>query len=157
VLKSGERLSYLRQLAKIMTRLHEQESHHPLVHRDIKPENVLVDSRNDTLVLIDFGFARFQNSLGYVDTSCKTAGTKDYRAPEAQDDGSLLTYKMDVYSFGVMMVEVMTGKRPQSPIDSVHPLPEFSPDSVRALATQCLSIDPQIRPDFEAIQERLRP
>nr|WP_242039584.1 serine/threonine-protein kinase [Anabaena sphaerica] len=89
---------------------------YPLVHRDIKPANIIVipDPILGQLVkILDFGIAKFLNSA----TPNKTKGfhgTLPYCSPE-QLDGGELDSRSDIYSLGVMMFEMLTGKKPWQP------------------------------------------
>lgn len=89
----------------------------PLVHRDIKPANILVipDPILGQLVkILDFGIARFLNYTSTASTSRGFNGTLPYCSPE-QLDGEKLDSRSDIYSLGVMMFEMLTGKKPWKP------------------------------------------
>ncbi|MDZ8025570.1 MAG: serine/threonine-protein kinase [Nostoc sp. ChiQUE01a] len=89
----------------------------PLVHRDIKPANILVipDPILGQLVkILDFGIARFLNYASTASTSRGFNGTLPYCSPE-QLDGEKLDARSDIYSLGVMMFEMLTGKKPWQP------------------------------------------
>jgi serine/threonine protein kinase len=84
-----------------------------VVHRDLKPENVMVDD-NDNIKLIDFGIAGDSSArrLTYANFTA-TLGTPDYIAPE-QVKGKRGDGRTDIYSMGVMLYEMLTGKLPFS-------------------------------------------
>ncbi|MEH2070475.1 MAG: serine/threonine-protein kinase [Nostoc sp.] len=89
----------------------------PLVHRDIKPANILVipDPILGHLVkILDFGIAKFLNYTSTASTSRGFNGTLPYCSPE-QLDGEKLDGRSDIYSLGVMMFEMLTGKKPWQP------------------------------------------
>ncbi|MEH1870222.1 serine/threonine protein kinase [Nostoc sp.] len=89
----------------------------PLVHRDIKPANILVipDPILGQLVkILDFGIARFLNYASKASTCSGFNGTLPYCSPE-QLDGEKLDSRSDIYSLGVMMFEMLTGKKPWQP------------------------------------------
>ncbi|MEH1851886.1 MAG: serine/threonine-protein kinase [Nostoc sp.] len=89
----------------------------PLVHRDIKPANILVipDPILGQLVkILDFGIARFLNYASTASTNRGFNGTLPYCSPE-QLDGEKLDSRSDIYSLGVMMFEMLTGKKPWQP------------------------------------------
>lgn len=81
-----------------------------VVHRDLKPQNILV--RDDgTPALLDFGIAKLLEADGSGNTVSGLALTPDYAAPE-QIRGENITTSTDVYSLGVILFEILTGKRP---------------------------------------------
>jgi eukaryotic-like serine/threonine-protein kinase len=82
---------------------------HGLVHRDVKPQNVLLDGDGQAKVT-DFGIARSIN-VQSVTESGTVLGTSDYMAPE-QASGSAVDAHTDVYSLGVVLFELLTGKLP---------------------------------------------
>jgi serine/threonine-protein kinase len=84
-----------------------------VVHRDLKPENIMVDE-NDHIKLIDFGIAGDTSSrrLTYANFTA-TLGTPDYIAPE-QVKGKRGDGRTDLYSMGVILYEMLTGKLPFS-------------------------------------------
>ncbi|KAK6114923.1 hypothetical protein DH2020_007192 [Rehmannia glutinosa] len=77
-------------------------------HRDIKATNILLDSDMKALVA-DFGLAK-QSSEGQSHLTTRVAGTHGYLAPEYALYGQL-TQKIDVYSFGIVILEIMSGRR----------------------------------------------
>lgn len=80
-----------------------------IVHRDIKSENVMVNSRNQIKVM-DFGLAKLKGSVKLTRTS-STIGTLAYMSPE-QIQGSDGDARSDIFSFGVLFFEMLTGQLP---------------------------------------------
>ncbi|KAK1424852.1 hypothetical protein QVD17_20191 [Tagetes erecta] len=93
-------------IAKGLTFLHE-ESVLKMIHRDIKATNVLLDA-DLTPKISDFGLAKLGDE-GYTHITTRVAGTIGYMAPEYALRGHL-TYKADVYSFGVLALEIISGR-----------------------------------------------
>jgi len=87
-----------------------QEAHGKgIVHRDIKTDNIMVNSKNQIKVM-DFGLAKLKGSLKLTKTS-STVGTLAYMAPE-QIQGGEVDARSDIFSFGILLYEMLTGKLP---------------------------------------------
>lgn len=128
---------------------------HAVLHRDLKPSNVMLDDRGKIRIM-DFGLAGIATDIQGAEIS---SGTPAYMAPE-QLAGKEVTVRSDVYSLGLVLYEVFTGKRafeattvadliqqrerssPTNPNDLVH---DLDPLVVRAIQ-RCLEPDPEKRP-----------
>ncbi|KAI3501795.1 hypothetical protein L1887_29819 [Cichorium endivia] len=101
----AKRFDIIVGIAEGLAYLHEN-SKSRIIHRDIKAANILLDSRLRAKIA-DFGLARtFQDDKNHIST--EIAGTLGYMAPEYIRKGKL-TEKVDVFSFGVLLLEVVTG------------------------------------------------
>ncbi|XP_047338255.1 probable L-type lectin-domain containing receptor kinase S.5 [Impatiens glandulifera] len=113
------RYKILQGLASALLYLHE-ECGNPVVHRDVKPNNVMIDSEFNAH-LGDFGLARLLQNRTSITTMI--AGTPGYMAPEVSFTGRA-TPESDVYSFGMVLLEVICGKRSTGVFDEEGSLVE---------------------------------
>ncbi|PHT99233.1 Cysteine-rich receptor-like protein kinase 2 [Capsicum chinense] len=109
-LKWEKRFKIIIGTAEGLVYLHENTKTR-IIHRDIKASNILLDSKLRAKIA-DFGLARsFQEDKSHISTAI--AGTLGYMAPEYLAHGQL-TEKVDVYSFGVLLLEIVTGRENRS-------------------------------------------
>jgi serine/threonine protein kinase len=105
------------QIAAGLSRAHKT-GREPIVHRDLKPDNIFVVQRDDVkdfVKIVDFGIARVQlgdeKEAAQLTQAGMIYGTPQYMSPE-QANGEAVDLRTDLYSLGVVMYEMMTGRPP---------------------------------------------
>jgi serine/threonine protein kinase len=134
------------------------------IHRDLKPDNILINGPGHALIS-DFGAVRAEESDA---TLTGEAGTVRYAAPELFREDGECTDRVDVFSFGSIVFEILTGE-PVFP-DTLRPfdvvrqhrsgqmpaIPELCGGFMQSLISECWSQDPGRRPSFQQIIERFQ-
>ncbi|KAA0715407.1 Mitogen-activated protein kinase kinase kinase 13 [Triplophysa tibetana] len=160
VLRAGRKISpsllvdWASGIASGMNYLHL----HKIIHRDLKSPNVLV-TQNDMVKISDFGTSK---ELSDKSTQMSFAGTVAWMAPEVIRNEPV-SEKVDIWSFGVVLWELLTGEIPYKDVDSsaiiwgvgsnsLHlPVPSTCPDGFKILMKQTWQGKPRNRPSFRQI------
>ena len=132
----------------------------PLVHRDLNAKNILL-TEDGTAKISDLGVSKFRpTDLGYLST--KAPGCLPYMPPEALGKEPKYTEKLDIFSFGVLMLQMATGKDPNPDLHGIGMVQEVErrkdhielvPDGhvLKKVILQCLEDDPNKRPKAQKI------
>jgi eukaryotic-like serine/threonine-protein kinase len=146
------RMSIALQVARALDHIHARK----IIHRDVKPENIHVDA-GGRVKLVDFGIAKAEGVQ--LTRAGFTLGTPHYMAPE-QVLGKPLTPQVDIYAFGILLFELLTGAKPlgggtverifheilHAPLN-LEPLNTANvPVAACALIERCTAKDPAERP-----------
>ncbi len=135
-LTADEAIAFLQEIARSLKVVHEAG----IIHRDLKPPNVMLRD-NGSVVLIDFGLAR---SLLSGDGSTRTGvlrGSPYYMSPE-QAQGEALDARTDLYSLGVILYEMLSGKKPYLGASAIDVLQQHVMAPVPELPVQHLAYQP---------------
>lgn len=148
--------NWARQVATGMHYIHEDCS---LVHRDLKSGNILIAMNGRTLKISDFGTTR---KYGAKSTQMSFCGSVSWMAPEMVRSEPC-SQMVDVWSFGVVLWELLTGQIPYEGVDTaaviygvgtggLHlPVPTTTPLGFSLLLKQCFNVNPKHRPKFRQI------
>jgi len=135
-LTADEAIAFLKEIARSLKVVHDAG----IIHRDLKPPNVML--RDDgSVVLIDFGLAR---SLLSGDSSTRTGvlrGSPYYMSPE-QAQGEALDARTDLYSLGVILYEMLAGRKPYLGASAIDVLQQHVMAPVPELPAHYLSYQP---------------
>ncbi len=161
---------FLGQLCAALQAAHKQG----IIHRDLKPANIMVvnpDAEDEHIKVLDLGLAKLTTGLSgvlYIDPErlkshkpIKAAGTPEYICPE-QVRGEEMDHRGDLYSVGVILYELLSGKRPfdrptvqetlgaqlhENPPLFAHRVPgNWVPSNIEAVVRSCLAKEPVDRP-----------
>ncbi|MFA1818618.1 Stk1 family PASTA domain-containing Ser/Thr kinase [Virgibacillus oceani] len=157
-LKDHEALDIMKQITAAITHAHANG----IVHRDIKPQNILMDSHGQVKVT-DFGIAMALSATSLTQTN-SILGSVHYLSPE-QARGGMATKKSDIYSIGIVLFELLTGRLPfsgESPVSialkhlqndtpSVRRFNQDIPQSVENIVLKATAKDPFHR--YETVVE----
>ncbi len=146
-----KKLDILIQTCKALAYAHRNG----VIHRDIKPANILVDKEGHVHVA-DFGIARFYDGEGDADRKPERLGTPSYMSPEQLKNSRAVSFESDIYSLGVVMAEMFSGRRFPKNHVLASPLAPDVPETLERLVRQCLEPLPENRPaSAELIMNRL--
>ncbi|CAL5081003.1 unnamed protein product [Urochloa decumbens] len=113
-----------------------------VLHGDISASNILLDA-NYVAKLADFGLARLMDHAMELKTTCNLVGTPGYIDPDFLDTGKR-SRESDVYGFGIVLLETVTGRSPAAAVDHVSPLLKWV-WSIQRSSTILEAADPRLR------------
>lgn len=137
-------INYSLQISKALQTAHR----HGLVHRDIKPANILI-TEDDKVKVTDFGIARVSSDATLTYTS-SILGTVHYISPE-QAKGQIIDERSDLYSLGVVLYEMATGK---VPFDGESPV-SIAVKHIQEKPTPVVELNKEIGEDFSNLISKL--
>lgn len=148
-------------LCDVLTYLHTREPK-PIIYRDLKPSNIIL-SPDGSIKLVDFGIAREFKEENAQDTVF--IGTRGYAAPEQYGEGQSGQYT-DIYSLGVTLKQLLTGKSPLEPPYGLGPVRRINPEvskKLEQILEKCTVRDingryksaGELKKEFEALTGRL--
>ncbi|XP_032596367.1 uncharacterized protein LOC6568594 isoform X1 [Drosophila grimshawi] len=143
-------MDWMNQLVNGIEYLHDYDP--PIIHRDLKPQNLLLFENYKTLKIGDFGTV---TEMKTKNTS--NLGTESYQAPEVISSNGEYTEKCDIFSFGIILWEVMSRKKPSEYIGEggrpeLHVKIITECEQLQKLIESCWHSDPEKRPSAESIQ-----
>lgn len=126
----------------------DEARHHGIVHRDLKPGNIMLDQRG-RVKLLDFGIAKIRERASDAAADDATAvretelgtliGTVDYMSPE-QAQGRAIDHRSDLFSLGVVLYEMVSGKRPfsgRTPLETLSRIGSAQPERITPIRKDC--------------------
>ncbi|MHC4503002.1 MAG: serine/threonine-protein kinase [Planctomycetota bacterium] len=149
-----EALGIVRQTAEALDYAHRKQ----MVHRDVKPGNIMLDESGQ-VTIVDFGLTKHMGADAHLTAAGMVVGTVHYMSPE-QADGRTVDGRSDLYSLGVTLFEMLTGRVPfkadtpwkvllrhqKEPAPDPTTLRPELPEQVSKLVLKLMAKDPAARP-----------
>ena len=136
-------IEWTKQLSGVLDYLHTQNP--PVIYRDMKPANIMLKP-DGTVRLIDFGIAREYKEGKEGDT--EAIGTRGYAAPEQFGGRGQTDARTDIYSLGVTLYHLVTGKNPAEPPYEIYPIRHWDSSlssGLEWLIQKCTQLNPSDR------------
>ena len=135
-------IEWAKQLSSALDYLHTQNP--PIIYRDMKPSNIMLKP-DGSVRLIDFGIAREAKGGSLGEGSF---GTRGYAAPEQEDEDGVVDARSDIYSLGITLHHLVTGKNPLDPPYEIEPIRRYNNKLLSALEwaiQRCVQLNPNDR------------
>jgi eukaryotic-like serine/threonine-protein kinase len=136
-IKQQDALVYMRQIADGLNAIHGCG----IIHRDLKPGNIMFRDDN-SLAIIDFGISKDINSKLDLTSPGQIMGTPNYMAPEQGKGAYKPDARSDIYSLGIMLYEMLTGKKPYAAPTGAAILYKHLHDPIPHLPNQFYELQP---------------
>lgn len=136
-------IQWAKQLCSVLDYLHTRTP--AIIYRDMKPGNVMITPAGN-VKLIDFGIAREYKEQQTEDTI--SLGTKGYAAPEQFGGKGQTDARTDIYSLGVTLYHLLTGRNPAEPPYKIYPIRHWNPSlsgGLEQVIEKCTQINPKDR------------
>ena len=131
-----------------------------VIHRDIKPANILISGETGAVKITDFGIAKVREeelSSRTLTREQVAIGTVDYMSPEQRKDSRSIDGRSDIFSFGILLFEMITGKIPVGRFHEPEELRDDTPPLLNQVVLRCLQEDPGDRyPSFTSVIDDLK-
>lgn len=147
----AEAIQIVSQICDGLDHAHEKQ----IIHRDLKPSNILLTD-DGHVKIADFGLAKKSAAPGEVASLTLTGaqlGTPHYMAPEMLDPDGVVDARADIYSLGVILYQLLTGKIPVGRYEKASKL-AGTPRSLDAVLNKAMAVDPNDR--FQTVSELRR-
>jgi serine/threonine-protein kinase len=158
-LASDQALAIATQIAEALAAAHDRK----IIHRDIKPQNIMLTRRN--VKILDFGIAKVGTDGGIVESEGETQslltkggmiiGTVPYMSPE-QVKGELLDVRSDIFSFGSVLYEMLSGHRPFAAKTTAEVISAILTSEPQPLASYLIAVPPSLESILRKCLEKNR-
>lgn len=131
-----------KQLSAALDYMHTQNP--PIIYQDMKPSNIMLKP-DGTVRIIDFGIA---GEYRDGNTEGKTFGTRGYAAPEQEDGNAPIDARTDIYSLGITLHHLVTGKNPLDPPYEIKPIRSYNSKlsmGLEWIIRKCTQLNPRDR------------
>jgi len=164
VISNVEKLSFIRDIAQGMCHLHKGVNGIAVIHRDLAVRNILL-SRGNKAMVSDFGMARIMNQTENSRITKQEIGPIKWMAPESIEK-RIYSVKSDVFSFGVVIWEIITRKQPWETLTGGQvshkviigermEIPSNCSKDLHEIIESCWKQNPEERPNFSTICDKL--